>query len=142
MKRRTVHFGTVHVYEFPIILGDNPSVLSGAPIALGCKCHYRSDHSIDSYELCHRAAEEGADVEVVSVNERERMLLKAGYNIYQIGNATRQADMIKKQRLESLQSAGKGREQMALFVESASRALKRMVLVPDVKPAFVGAKTA
>jgi hypothetical protein len=47
---RDVKFGTIVVWEFPPTIGDNPSVSTGVPVALGPKpcCMYVDE--IDTFE--------------------------------------------------------------------------------------------
>jgi len=47
---RSVSFSDVKLHHYQRVLGDNPSVSRGPPIALGNKLLYSTSHSIDEYE--------------------------------------------------------------------------------------------
>jgi hypothetical protein len=50
-EEKTLHWGDLTVYEFDNLLGDNPSVSSGAPLTIGWKHNRKSVASVDAYEL-------------------------------------------------------------------------------------------
>mmetsp|Transcript_8009 Transcript_8009/g.21668 ORF Transcript_8009/g.21668 Transcript_8009/m.21668 type:complete len:140 (+) Transcript_8009:211-630(+) len=47
---KKVDFDQIEVYEFPYILGDNPAVSSGAPIALGTELLHYESMGLEVYE--------------------------------------------------------------------------------------------
>jgi hypothetical protein len=47
---KKVSFNEIEILEFPYILGDNPSVSSGAPIALGHELVKQRTLEVDNYE--------------------------------------------------------------------------------------------
>jgi hypothetical protein len=49
-ESKSVWFDVIEIIEFPIELGDNPSVKEGAPITLGWKSNESNSYEIDYYE--------------------------------------------------------------------------------------------
>ena len=59
-RKRYVSFHCVHVHEHVVVLGDNPSVSSGLPVALGGQRAIHSDiMDIDEYEMYERRHRHG-----------------------------------------------------------------------------------
>ena len=50
MMTHHVDFNTIDIFEFEYILGDNPAVSDGAPIALGYHLTGREKWELNSYE--------------------------------------------------------------------------------------------
>jgi hypothetical protein len=99
-RRRSVSFGMVTIREFPLVLGHHPIM-----------------HS-------HRRGRKLA----LSVPERARRLFAAGHSLQEIGEATRAALQVKKERADSL--GHQNWDRFNIFMESASRALRTMVDAP------------
>jgi hypothetical protein len=138
-RQRSVTFDTVQVREFSLILGDNPAVASGAPVTLDWTPKTETTLNIDLYERFSklqqgRRASLGSRSDLtLPVQQRARILMRAGYSIHEIVNAAVEANRIKKERAETLER--RGWERLDLFRESASRALRRRVVL-DAKPDF------
>jgi hypothetical protein len=49
-RSKALDFGMVEVFEFPIVVGDNPNVSEGCPIALGWESLSHQVLPIDDYE--------------------------------------------------------------------------------------------
>jgi hypothetical protein len=64
----------------------------------------------------------------LSVPERARRLFAAGHSLQEIGEATRAALQVKKERADSL--GHQNWDRFNIFMESASRALRTMVDAP------------
>jgi hypothetical protein len=138
-KKKSVTFDWIKVNEFPMVLGDNPSVSSGVPIMLGWKSQNELKVNIDIYERFYRSQVRRSRRHglAIPVRQRTKLLIQSGYSIYEIADATLKVVHIKKERAETLE--GQGWERVNMFMESASRAVRTVI---DAKPAFVGAKTA
>lgn len=50
-KKADVFFGSVVVYEFISMLGDNPAVSEGAPLTIGWKHESKNVVDVDYYEF-------------------------------------------------------------------------------------------
>ena len=101
--RRQVRFGEVEIWEFPIVIGDNPGCSSGAPIQIGWIPIGSMTQTVNFYE--QRRGKRKRNL-IIPVEKRGKILLHAGYSIYEIGNAAVHVDHIKKLRAESLQNQG------------------------------------
>jgi hypothetical protein len=142
-RKRSVSFGIITFYEFPLVLGHHPSVSSGAPTMLGNECQDINEIDVSIFEKYYRSQHRrrrGRKL-ALSVPERARRLMEAGYTIKQIGKATQAVQVIKKERADTIHSfIGRQKwDRFHIFLESASRALRTMVEVP---PALIGARTA
>jgi hypothetical protein len=131
-----------------MVLGDNPSVSSGAPIMLGWENQGELHLCIDVYERFYRRPRKVVrrrerrsrreDLAIPSVQQRTKHLIQSGYCIYEIAEAALEVIRVKKEkRAETLERTNW--ERVDEFIESASRALRTVV---DTKPSFVGAKRA
>jgi hypothetical protein len=128
-RRRSVSFGMVTIREFPLVLGHHPSVSAGAPTMLGKECQGTVKIDVETLEdyfimHSHRRGRKLA----LSVPERARRLFAAGHSLQEIGEATRAALQVKKERADSL--GHQNWDRFNIFMESASRALRTMVDAP------------
>ena len=53
-QKRRVRFDSITFYEFDTIMGDNPAVREGCPIALGDKLLRSKEVAVDRYERSRR----------------------------------------------------------------------------------------
>eukprot|EP00538_Stauroneis_constricta_P009180 CAMPEP_0119546396 /NCGR_PEP_ID=MMETSP1352-20130426/842_1 /TAXON_ID=265584 /ORGANISM="Stauroneis constricta, Strain CCMP1120" /LENGTH=190 /DNA_ID=CAMNT_0007591099 /DNA_START=63 /DNA_END=635 /DNA_ORIENTATION=- len=115
---KKVGFDTIEIYEFPYILGDNPSVSAGAPIALGPDLLNYETMELDVYEYSQskmrkeRKSSSSSSSQsssssssssrrknmILPVQKRAQLLLSQGYSIESIASATLEADTISKER--------------------------------------------
>ena len=93
MKRVT--FGEVTVVEFPIIIGDNPSTLTGVPVALGNKEVGRAVYDLDIYESSHKRPRTREELRLCP-QIRFQMALQGGSTLHEI--EAKYIDMVKIQR--------------------------------------------
>lgn len=96
-NRRKVGFSTLHIREYPMIPGDNPSVTMGCPITID----WQHDYDI----TCHVAEYEEARPKPRSVLElrlpaqlREDLLKRAGFSRQDILKGTKEANITKGRR--------------------------------------------
>jgi hypothetical protein len=99
---KTVSFGELTIIEFPIMLGDNPAVSSGAPIQLGPKPLSTQTRNLEIYEYIRKDTRRHRKHLLLSVPRRAGLLFAAGYTLDQIGKATLQVQTIKSQREDSV----------------------------------------
>ena len=96
----TVAFKRVQVREYPICLGENPSVEEGPPIAMDWMYHPWPDMTLEEWESlkitrpCKKSL-------CLSPNVRIKRLKKAGYKLNDIMQAANEAQSIRESRLES-----------------------------------------
>lgn len=98
---KQVRFGHLTITEFPIILGDNPAVTSGAPITIDWAPQGEYGFSINAYEQCKPKRRRRRKL-LISVSNRAILLLAAGYSIDDIADASINAQQIKFGRQETL----------------------------------------
>eukprot|EP00539_Tryblionella_compressa_P019872 CAMPEP_0178857760 /NCGR_PEP_ID=MMETSP0747-20121128/304_1 /TAXON_ID=913974 /ORGANISM="Nitzschia punctata, Strain CCMP561" /LENGTH=815 /DNA_ID=CAMNT_0020524013 /DNA_START=244 /DNA_END=2691 /DNA_ORIENTATION=+ len=123
--RKTVRFGRLVITEFPVILGDNPAVTSGAPVTIDWVPQGEKSYSVNAYEQCKPARRRRRKL-LISVSSRAILLLAAGYTIDEIADASINAQQIKFSRQESMQ-ANQYRERVSLLVENTNDALNGMM---------------
>jgi len=124
---KRVFFDEILIKEYPVILGDNPAVSSGAPVSIGWKSSNESVVDLDFYEYCRIPERRPRKKMILSVRRRANTLLSSGYSLEQIANATLEVEKTKQLRAESLRSAGWS-DPWALLsgaVETTGTALKR-----------------
>jgi hypothetical protein len=124
-RRKKVRFGRIVITEFPIILGDNPAVTSGAPITIDWIPQGERFFSVESYEQCKPARRRRRRL-LISVSHRAILLLAAGYSIDDIADASINAQQIKFSRQETMQ-ASQYRERVSLLMENTNDAFSGMV---------------
>lgn len=98
LAKRSVSFDTVHVHEHVVVLGDNPSVSSGLPIALGGKCS-TDIMDVDEYEEYERRGSSGT-ARLLSKADRAK-LIRGAHSFMAILKAKREIKRIQRSREES-----------------------------------------
>ena len=132
-RRRSVSFGMVTIFEFPLVLGHHPSVSAGAPTMLGKECQSIVEVDVKIVEKYFRTHSHRRGKKLtLSVPERGRRLFAAGYSLEEIGAATQAAQKTKNERVESI--GRQNWDRFHIFMESASRALRTKVDVPPPPP--------
>lgn len=106
MSSKAVSFGDITILEFPITLGENPSVSAGAPIQLGWKPQRVSTRDIELYEYLRRDERRHRRALHMSVPRRAQILLNAGHSIDEIADAVLKVQVIQKQRTDSFKGSG------------------------------------
>jgi hypothetical protein len=87
VHHKVVSFSNVSVREYSRVVGDNPCVSSGPPLAIGWKYNKRGKTDIDSFEeekLTAKAAhlDDGiVGCQRLSADEREKLLIDIGGRI-------------------------------------------------------------
>ncbi|KAL3917177.1 MAG: hypothetical protein SGILL_004837, partial [Bacillariaceae sp.] len=123
--KKSVCFDRIIITEFPIILGDNPAVTSGAPVTIDWTAQGEKNYSLYAYERCRPARRRRRKL-LISVSNRAILLLAAGYSIDEIADASINAQQIKFSRQESM-NASQYREQVSLLMENTNETLNTMV---------------
>ena len=94
-ENRTVTFGTVKVMLFVQQIGDNPSVSSGCPIALGSKIYKQLTYQVDTYEKLNPQVLRKTKKQLrMSSEERTQILLRLGYTRSEIISKAKDIYMI------------------------------------------------
>jgi hypothetical protein len=124
-SNRRVVFGNIVITEFPIILGDNPAVTSGAPVTIDWIPQGESVFAVDVYEEIKPARRRRRKL-LISVSSRAILLLAAGYSVDEIADASINAQHIKDGRQASMQ-ANEHWERVALMMETTNGAVTGLV---------------
>eukprot|EP00529_Nitzschia_sp_RCC80_P035665 CAMPEP_0113482596 /NCGR_PEP_ID=MMETSP0014_2-20120614/23001_1 /TAXON_ID=2857 /ORGANISM="Nitzschia sp." /LENGTH=176 /DNA_ID=CAMNT_0000376119 /DNA_START=127 /DNA_END=657 /DNA_ORIENTATION=- /assembly_acc=CAM_ASM_000159 len=103
-QKKHVDFESLTIREYPVILGDNPNVSSGAPLSLGWEYTEQPRRNIDMYEYTRKERRSRKHL-AIPVEVRGQILLKMGYSIEELAMATMESDEIKRQRAESMRSS-------------------------------------
>jgi hypothetical protein len=99
-KKKSLHFGEVHITEFPITIGDNPFVSEGCPVALDAKAVHSEVLDFAVYER-YRPERRSKDKFRLGVTKRCKLLMSNGYDLPEIAQASMDASAIKQQRIET-----------------------------------------
>jgi hypothetical protein len=121
MKGKTVVFAElITVHDFPMVLGDNPACSSGAPVQLDWQPCQTQKRNLEMYEFVRREERKTDRRQLlIPVERRGKLLLRIGFSIEEIAQATMDADETKEQRQETLRKQGWDR--MALILETTGK---------------------
>ena len=129
-----VSFNKVDVREYCRQVGDNPSVSSGCPLAIGWMFNCHGEIDIDSYEADRAINHSTARCERLSPKRREEILIEIGGIPHtQVVQGQMQAYYDRSLRVETLAQIGgpcnakyiSTRERLSIIKESAARKLGR-----------------
>ena len=103
MASKEVKFGeSITIQEYPIELGDNPGCSAGAPIQIGWTPFKTTIRNLDLYEYCRGDRRRGTAL-LLSVPERNKILLRLGYSQEEIQDLTEAVTHARKQRAETVE---------------------------------------
>ena len=104
LQQKTVRFSDITIREYPMILGDNPSVSCGPPVTIDWQHSSEAHLPLDKYmhslpffprERCQM---------VMPAFLREDIVSNSGYQYSDIINTMYEIDLIKTQRFIALKS--------------------------------------
>jgi hypothetical protein len=122
-RRRRVCFSTLEVFTFEQILGDNPSVSAGAPLALAPEhSEHQPNIDIGYYEYKRRPRGVNRKVTMESKQAREDYLKSQGYTMAEIEAAANQAASIRRKRERHLP---KQWDKFQVAIEKTQKLLRR-----------------
>ena len=84
MSSKQVCFSTIEIIEFPIILGDNPSVTAGPPLTISWEPQYRIELDLEVFERCREPCRRSDHDLIVDPYTREDVLIRAGFGTNQL----------------------------------------------------------
>ena len=100
--RKHVTFHEIQIYEFPVIIGDNPAISCGPSLNIGWYCYSTKTMKLDIYESTRIARRKTTKSElVISETKRIKRLKGAGFTDNQIDRATELANKIRKSRRDN-----------------------------------------
>eukprot|EP00934_Nitzschia_sp_Nitz4_P000245 Nitzschia sp. Nitz4//scaffold36_size144017//47870//48475//NITZ4_003080-RA/size144017-snap-gene-0.208-mRNA-1//-1//CDS//3329549438//245//frame0 len=118
-----VSFSSLEIYEFLIMIGDNPSC-EGAPLCISDNCQMLKKLDVNEFEA-NRDKRKSRKQMVLSATKRSRLLMSLGYTMEDIATAALETQKVRQEREESLGSQKWDKFQFVL--ESATRKFKKMV---------------
>jgi hypothetical protein len=137
-NKKMLRFGNLVITEFPIILGDNPAVTSGAPVTMDWTPQGESSYSINAYEQCRPRRRRRRRL-LISVSNRAILLLAAGYSIDDIADASTNAQQIKFGRQQTRENHSWDRVNLMMehtndalsgIVQNTGKKLKSLIVKP------------
>jgi hypothetical protein len=105
MPYKHVSFSELTITEYPMELGDHPSCAHGAPVTIGWEPQGTQTRNLEMYEYTRKTRRTRKQLHI-PVHTRGHLLLRAGYSLQEIGNATMQVQVDRKLRAESLSAHG------------------------------------
>lgn len=83
MSSKHVSFATIEIFEFPITLGDSPSVSDGPPLTIGWKPQKITALDLDYFEKFRPQRRHRRDL-ILDTSTREDLLLRSGVTFDEI----------------------------------------------------------
>lgn len=113
---------TLSIFEFPIIIGDNPAVSAGCPITMARKHQFIEEKNFEIHEDTKQKKQRNQNQKknkrsssnnnnsskrlLIPVEKRSQLLLKSGHSMRDIAMAILKVETIKEERLETLRKSG------------------------------------
>jgi len=105
-SRRAVSFTKIQIREYPIIVGDNPSVLTGTPITIDWEPVEEMTFDFQDYEDT-RADTPRSMLELrMPAKHREAILKNQGFSLADRNKGRKMANIVKNQRKRTDEKAG------------------------------------
>lgn len=120
-----VRFDKVLIRDYPIEMGDNPAVSSGAPLTIGWKHFAEDEMKVDAYESIRDEDRRGYTELIIPPPVRKEMLTRLGYTNSEIEKQSKNAKALRIKRLETSQLLYKSESEEKL--EKLSRGLKNLI---------------
>jgi hypothetical protein len=111
-QKQIVEFNRVTLYEFPMVLGDNPACSNGIPVQIDWKPQNISCRNFELFDAKRESVKQGRAMRLKD-RYRAQLLLKSGYTMDRLVKATMEVEEIRESRRESLKQQGWGK-----FVET------------------------
>ena len=108
-NERRVKFSTVTVHWHNTVLGDNPSVSSGVPLALGWTCMGEDTYCVEGTTLV-ALPRKTPDKLKLPAGVRERILRETGVKYVDILRRVEQCDALRYQQQESIRRAATAKQ--------------------------------
>jgi hypothetical protein len=124
-SQKSVRFDSVSIREHSVVLGSNPAVTCGAPIELGWKHVNETILTVDVFDQIRLGQRRRRKQLLLPVDIRARLLLDAGHSLYEIIDATMEAQTTKRLRYESAQM--KNWERLEQAVEATGKTIRKIV---------------
>ena len=116
-----VSFNKVSFREYPMVLGDNPSVSEGPPLTIGWDTQDEYEHNLDEYEEGRGERRETFQM-VIPRKGREQLLKTAGHSRSEFASIIRQNTKIKNQRKATVRNLNMSKTEEK--IEKVTRKMK------------------
>jgi len=114
----TVQFESVHIRDYPVVIGDSPSTSKGPPVSLGWEYEPATSLSMDEYESTRIEGGECERRDKVQLRlpstVREEMLGSAGFSKHEIRQGVKQLLSDKQERRLSMRNYSRQRNKNPL----------------------------
>lgn len=101
----SVSFRNISIREYPMIVGDNPSVSSGPPLTIAWDFDELGTIPLEEYEN-HRPARRSADQMTIPKMERLKILENTGISRSEIEKVVKEVNIARTQRLQTRNNLG------------------------------------
>lgn len=95
-----VSFSHATIYEFPVVLGDNPAVSGGSPLTIGWKHIDQDTIDLDFLEFSKKRRTKKQLL--MKAGERDLYLLSLGYTLEQLMKISEECKSIRDSRRENM----------------------------------------
>jgi hypothetical protein len=104
-QRKSVSFhDTLHISEYPVVIGDNPGCSSGAPISLDWEPQQTIQKSLDDFETIRQPKRRRQrDLAIPATVRRER-LLQSGFTSQDVDRANMSRIQDRRKRKETVEN--------------------------------------
>lgn len=125
MHKTLVTFRELEIREYPIIVGDNPSVSSGVPICIDWVYIEGQPQSLEEYEELRQTRRSLAEMKIPAP-ARAQMLRKT-HSLKEVRLAQKESTKIRNQRRSTVATLDTGIETAGVVLGSAKRKMKRLL---------------
>jgi len=124
-RKTMVSFRNLEIREYPIIVGDNPSVSSGVPICIDWIYIEGQPQSLEEYEELRHSRRSLSEMKIPAT-VRAQMLRKT-HSLKEVRLAQKESTKIRNQRKTTVATLDTGIEAAEVVLESAKRKMKRLL---------------
>lgn len=119
-----VSFSQIHIREYPIIVGDNPSVLTGTPVTIDWEFVEEMEFAVDEYEQGKPTAPRTMVELRMPASHRDAILKKQGFSLSERNHGKKMANIAKsrRRRTSETMALSKAAEQVELWTRATKNA--------------------
>lgn len=128
--QRVAFAENITIIEFPMVMGDHPSVSSGAPVQIGWIPQATFTINLDVYEHYRRGTRRQIKKLILKTPQRTNILLRAGFSLKAIVAASITADLIRMSRRDALNKKQGSWERFSTIHKGLVKSVKNIVVAP------------
>jgi hypothetical protein len=110
-----VSFSQIKIREYPIIVGDNPSIITGVPITIDWEFVHEVDFSVDDYEAARPQPRTMLELRIPGRN-RDDILKRLGFSLAERNRGRKEANIARSRRKRTRE-----KEQLAAVAEAMEK---------------------